>query len=134
MTTTFKNLTITSKYLGDKSWNVEGGNSNYNNHRITVKNITTGKRTSFEFWASIANPTIKTEKDLLSAFSCFISDALAGSGSFESFCSEFGYDEDSRRAERTYKACVTSYNKAERVIDGDLNDIYNELNEIENEY
>lgn len=27
------------------------------------------------------------------------------------FCSEFGYDEDSRSAERTYKGCVKAYDK-----------------------
>lgn len=30
-------------------------------------------------------------------------------GTFEDFCSEFGYDEDSRRAEKTYKAVVDEY-------------------------
>jgi hypothetical protein len=30
-------------------------------------------------------------------------------GSFEDFCSEFGYNEDSRTAERTYKAVCKEY-------------------------
>lgn len=38
--------------------------------------------------------------------SCLLSDASAGDGGdFESFCSEFGYDTDSRAAERCYNAC-----------------------------
>lgn len=32
-----------------------------------------------------------------------------GVGTFEDFCSEFGYDEDSRTAEKTYKAVVKEY-------------------------
>lgn len=32
-------------------------------------------------------------------------------GSFENFCSEFGYDTDSRKAEKTYKAVLKEYNK-----------------------
>lgn len=31
-------------------------------------------------------------------------------GSFEDFCSEFGYDTDSRKAEKSYKAVVNEYN------------------------
>lgn len=34
-----------------------------------------------------------------------ISDAQAGSESFADFCSDFGYDEDSRKAFTTYEAC-----------------------------
>ncbi len=30
-------------------------------------------------------------------------------GTFENFCSEFGYDTDSRKAEKTYKAVVNEY-------------------------
>jgi hypothetical protein len=36
---------------------------------------------------------------------CIASDASGADGSFEDFCSNFGYDEDSRKAEKTYKAC-----------------------------
>lgn len=32
-------------------------------------------------------------------------------GSFEDFCGEFGYDTDSRRAKKTYKAVVKEYDK-----------------------
>jgi len=32
-------------------------------------------------------------------------------GSFENFCNEFGYDTDSRKAEKTYKAVVKEYEK-----------------------
>lgn len=32
-------------------------------------------------------------------------------GSFEDFCSEFGYDTDSRKAEKTYKAVLKEYDK-----------------------
>jgi hypothetical protein len=34
------------------------------------------------------------------------SDAIMGNMSFKEFCNEFGYDEDSRKAEATYKQCV----------------------------
>jgi len=51
-------------------------------------------------------------------------------GSFEDFCSEFGYDEDSRKAERTYKACLKEWKDVERVFGGD-GECLEELQEIE---
>ena len=50
--------------------------------------------------------------------------------SFENFCSEYGYDEDSRKAENTWKACKRSAEKLARIYDGDIYDLANELQEI----
>jgi hypothetical protein len=47
-------------------------------------------------------------------------------GSFEDFCSEFGYDTDSRTAERTYKAVLKEWAGVERLF----SDILEELQEI----
>lgn len=41
-------------------------------------------------------------------------------GDFHNFCSEFGYDEDSRKAERIYKAVLREYNAMERIFGPDL--------------
>lgn len=35
-------------------------------------------------------------------------------GTFEDFCSEFGYDSDSRKAEKTYKAVVRDWHKVNK--------------------
>lgn len=48
-------------------------------------------------------------------------------GTFEDFCSEFGYNEDSRNAERTYKAVCKEYKAVDRLF----NDIIEELQEIQ---
>lgn len=48
---------------------------------------------------------LNREPELLTVLDCLITDAFAGAETFEDFCSEFGYDTDSRRAERTWKAC-----------------------------
>lgn len=37
-------------------------------------------------------------------------------GTFEDFCSEFGYDTDSRNAERTYKAVVKEWEAVNRLF------------------
>lgn len=129
METIYKDFKIKSEYKGDKAAPWGDRQENWNNHIITVKNITTGKRTSFEFWASIMHPEIQTEDDLLNAFECFVSDALSGENSFEDFCNEYGYDTDSRSAERTHKACVKSNQKLKGIYAGDLYELANELNE-----
>lgn len=47
-------------------------------------------------------------------------------GSFENFCSEFGYDTDSRTAEKIYKAVCKEFNAVDRLF----NNIIEELQEI----
>jgi len=126
METTFKGYRINATYLGNKAspWDEH----NYNNHRVTVSKG--GKRTSFEFWASIANPELRSPSDLREAFGCFLSDACAGLQSFDDFCSDFGYDTDSRKAEKTYRACERAWEKAKRILgDDDVYDMSNALND-----
>lgn len=52
--------------------------------------------------------------------SCLISDgesvANAGGNTFEAWCADFGYDADSRRAERTFKACAALGQKVRRLL------------------
>lgn len=134
MKITWKNFAISAEYRGDKPapWTVDGKRKqNWNYHRVTIRNVDNGLYTGFDFWASIARPHLETEYDLLNAFYCFVSDAVSGLESFEGFCSEFGYDTDSRTAERTWKACKRSTAKLERITGGaDLYDLCNELSEV----
>ena len=130
MKVTFQNFRITATFKGDKKadWS---DMDNWNNHTVTVYNTETKKRISFDFWASIAMPRIKTTIDALEAFQCFIWDALAGEldRDFEEFCSDMGYDTDSRRAEQTWKACQEAYRKLDKVSDIDICDLADELQE-----
>lgn len=123
-------FTINSQYKGDKAapWNDK--NQNWNNHIVTVTH--NKRKLSFDFWVSIMNPEIQNDKENISAFQCFVSDALSAKESFEYFCSEFGYDTDSRNAERIYKACEKALRKLERIFTGDIYDLANELSELEN--
>jgi len=45
-------------------------------------------------------------------------DAARYCESFEDFCAEFGYDTDSRRAERIYEACVATVDKVDEFLAG----------------
>ncbi len=48
--------------------------------------------------------------------SSLILDASAGEQSFEDFCTDLGYDTDSRRAFRTYTACRKTAPKIHRLL------------------
>lgn len=72
-----------------------------------------------------------TNDDLQDCFSMLCSDAISGSDSFSDFCSNLGYDEDSRRAEKTYKECKKIADKFSRITSVDLYDLSNSLQEME---
>ena len=127
---TFENFAIKATYTGSKPAQWGNGRENWNHHKVTVTNTGNKLKTSFDFWASVAKPNVETEYDILNAFYCFISDAISGDMSFSEFCSEFGYDEDSRSAEKTWKACKRAADKLKRIYDGDIYDLANRLQEI----
>lgn len=120
-------FTVSANYTGSKPAEWGNGQENWNHHLVTVSH--NGKRLSFDFWASIANPEIRNESEIKDAFDCFLSDAISGLSSFEDFCSEFGYDVDSRRAERIHKACQRSAKKLQRIFSGDVYDLANAIRE-----
>lgn len=105
----------------------------HNKFLVTVTNTETGEQANFDFYGSYHDYTNNVvelkERDLLNSFECFISDGIAGLDSFESFCDNFGYDQDSRAAEKIYKECIKSAEKLESVIQVDLYDFANELQE-----
>jgi hypothetical protein len=129
---TYKNFEIKASYKGNKK--AEWSEDNFNNHMVKVTNTETQQSITFEFWASIAEPELKKEYDILNAFYCFVSDALAGNDSFEDFCGNFGYDTDSRKAEKIHRKCKKSYEKLLKLYDGNidykLRSIYNLANEL----
>jgi hypothetical protein len=51
-----------------------------------------------------ANGSAK-EPALLDVLSCLQSDSHAGENTFRSFCDDFGYEHDSRKAESIWRAC-----------------------------
>lgn len=129
MKANFNNVQVKSVFLGDKvaRWNT----NNYNNSRVTVKNLDTGVKIKFDFWGSIMEPTLETEQDLIEALYCFMSDAQSGTMEFDDFCSEFGYELDSIKVKKTWKACKKSLDKAKLLIvcDFERDAFASELNE-----
>ncbi len=76
-------------------------------YRITFsRNGQKYERFSLRFGQSIANAgTAPTEYDVLACITKY------DVGTFENFCGDFGYDVDSRKAEKTYKAVCREFAK-----------------------
>ena len=124
----FKNFEVKATYKGDKKaiWS----DDNFNNHMVKVTNTDTKQSITFEFWASIMNPELNTEEEILEAFYSFVNDALSGIETFENFCSELGYNTDSRKARSVWRACQRANNKIKKIYDDDIYNLASELQEI----
>jgi hypothetical protein len=72
---------------------------------------------------------LRGEPDAASVIDCLVSDSYAADVDFEDWCSEFGYDVDSRKAEYTYKICVRQGIKLKRFLGSELYDEV--MNEVE---
>ena len=91
-------------------------------HIFPCKLSRNGKSYSFKFGQSIAaGAEPPTMYDVLACITKY------DPNSFENFCSEFGYDTDSRTAEKTYKAVCREWKGVERLFA----DILEELQEIQ---
>ena len=105
----------------------------HNQFKISVK--VDGMTKKFNFYGSMsdyeAGKKDLTEEGLKDAFRCLIDDGNAGDMSFEDFCSEFGYDTDSRKAEKIHKECGEILDKLLDLglLESELPDILNELSE-----
>lgn len=104
----------------------------HNEFSVTIS--TSAGRTSFKFYGSQQEYQSGIDtlegNNLKHALYCFVSDAASGDQSFENFCSELGYDEDSRTAERTYKACRKSLEQWNRITNSaDVYEACNALND-----
>lgn len=86
-----------------------------NSYRVTLSYK--GRRYTFDFWQGIG---ITEEPTAHGCLDCLLSDAQSGEMDFPEFCSEFGYDEDSRRAEKTWKACQKAAPKLRRLLGEDF--------------
>lgn len=80
------------------------------------------KQYTFTFGQSInAGNEVPTMYDVLTCFTKYDPE------DFDNFCSEYGYDNDSRKAEKIYKDVCEEWTAVERIF----SDILDELREIE---
>ena len=80
--------------------------------KITLKKD--GKQYTFNFGQSIAEGS--NEPTLYDILCCLQKYDV---GTFEEFCSEFGYDNDSRQAEKIYKGVVKEFEGMERLFNSE---------------
>ena len=105
-------------------WNESGRvhQAYVNKYTVKCKNLDTGRQISFPFYDSIhATQTMPIGYDDLmdSVLECMSMDYFSDSErfpSFEDFANEFGYDTDSRKAEKTYKAVIKLADKLQSVF------------------
>lgn len=73
------------------------------------------RRMTLHFSQGCAHTKEPTVEDVLN---CLASDSagLDNSTTFESWCAEYGYDTDSRKAEKIYRACQKQRDQLERLI------------------
>lgn len=64
-------------------------------------------------------PAVIEEPKVAHVLDSLALDASAAQGTFEDFCSEFGYDTDSRKVERMFKACQKIKRDLERLFRSD---------------
>lgn len=76
-----------------------------------------GRRYTFDYWQGSA---ISHDPDAEGCLECLLSDAQAGEQDFHNFCSDMGYDEDSRKAEATWRACQRTAREMRRLLGGDF--------------
>ena len=90
-----------------------------NKYKVTIRNGK--KRFSTIFTDSINNTQKGIKSPDIDIIYCIVSDAqcVQWNGSFEDFCSEFGYDTDSRSAERIYRACEKTHDNIQRLFNSD---------------
>lgn len=96
-----------------------------NGYRVTLRYR--GRQMSLDYWMGSAHTSAP---DSASVISSLLLDSSALDQSFEDFCSEFGYDTDSRKAEATYRACKSSGEKLRKLLGDDFETFRSAENDI----
>lgn len=119
-------LTLQAAFKGDKCppWDDEK-HIHGDRYRVTIKRkVWTHTRldshgevrpnsVSFDFWNSYRDSGEGKTPTVYDVLSCISGDVYCAD-TFEDFCSEFGYDIDSRKAEQTYRRCKILASKLSR--------------------
>lgn len=103
-------ITVTFRQVYDRP-SIDEWDANARHYRATVR--ANGSR--YTTWYSQGSG-IKDDPDATSLLDCLGMDAGLGENSFEDFCSELGYDEDSRKAHKQWLACHRSREALVRLL------------------
>lgn len=101
----------TFKSLGRKVPGGGMGDKLMNAYKVTLKHA--GKSFTTDFYTGLGWDRKPSAADVLGSL---VLDATCDVSTFEDFCSEFGYDTDSRKAEATYKAIKATAPKIKHLL------------------
>jgi hypothetical protein len=120
-------ITFSFKLANTKVPNWKDDSRPVNHFIVTFKKA--GKKMSLDFFDSIHNfQKGVTELRAYDALTCCSSE-LHCPDTFEDFCSEYGYDNDSRSAEKTFRALKKMSDKLQKFFDNQ--EIRDDLSEIQ---
>jgi hypothetical protein len=96
-----------------------------NHFKVAIRAWENGHHRQYTTYYSMC-PGLDPDPQLDDVLSCLASDAagIENARSFEEWASEYGFDEDSRKAEKIFKACQKSAARLRRLLG---NEAYNEL-------
>ena len=88
-----------------------------NANGYTVRLMYKGRQYTIDFWQGTG---ITEDPTAAGVLDCLLSDANGGEMTVDEFCGEFGYDNDSRTAERTWKQCGKVREELQRLLGDDF--------------
>ena len=80
----------------------------------------------FEYTDSVVNTTEGREPEIKDVLYCLVMDYTSASETFQDFCDEFGYDNDSIKSLNIFKACQKNSQKMKRIFGPVLNALHKE--------
>lgn len=98
----------------------EGFDAGTHGYRVTLRRSRPRRSLTVNFYAGSGWMREPGAADVLS---CLISDALAGEVSFGEFCADSGCDEDSRKAESTWRECQRLAPRVRRFLGDDFEEV-----------
>ena len=122
------NLTMKSEYA-DSNPNMKDSN-NMNHSKVTIKRKFKLNGNHLDTRYGFKQMTlyysqgygIQGEPTLESVLNCLISDSTCGE-TFQEFCDNLGYDNDSRKAEKTFNTILKQTSKLKKLLDNNFNDL-----------
>jgi hypothetical protein len=110
-------FTVTNHGLGRMN---EANERDMNKWSVSFVDNTTSSAVSFDYYTGtglqhMGKPVPPCAADVLF---CLLNDRSAVGQTFEEWASDYGYDTDSRAAERIYNACIMNANKLDSIFSG----------------
>ena len=100
-------------------------------HNVYKVNVSyNGKRTSFKFYDSAHNTNMGIEPTKNDILDCIVSDYnYTEYSTFNDFCANMGYDNDSIKAQKIWKSCLKQAAKLQKVFsEDDIRQLDEEVN------